>query len=42
MSRTTIYTEIMTFKISKQQKQTLAILKSKNYKVSEFIRQAIN
>jgi post-segregation antitoxin (ccd killing protein) len=36
-----IYTEVITLKISKTQKQTLDKLKSRNVKVSEFIRQAI-
>jgi metal-responsive CopG/Arc/MetJ family transcriptional regulator len=36
-----IYTEKITIKISKTQKQTLDKLKSRNVKVSEFIRQAI-
>lgn len=37
-----IYTEVVTLKISKQQKQTLNKLKSKNYKVAQFIRDAIS
>jgi hypothetical protein len=41
MSKPTIYTEIITLKITPLQKQTLNKLKSKNYKVSEFIRIAI-
>jgi hypothetical protein len=41
MSKPIIYTEIITLKISKTQKETLDKLKSKNYKVAEFIRQAI-
>lgn len=39
--RPTIYTEVITLKISKTQKQTLDKLRSKNVKVSNFIRQAI-
>jgi hypothetical protein len=41
MSKPIIYTEIITLKITPLQKQTLNKLKSKNYKVSEFIRIAI-
>lgn len=41
MPKVNKYTEVITLKISKQQKQTLDKLKSKNYKVSEFIRIAI-
>jgi hypothetical protein len=41
MSKPIIYTEIVTLKISKTQKETLDKLKNKNYKVSEFIRKAI-
>ena len=41
MSKPTIYTEVITLKITPLQKQTLDKLKSKNYKVAEFIRQAI-
>jgi len=36
-----IYTEIITLKISKTQKQTLDKLRVRNIKVSNFIRQAI-
>lgn len=36
-----IYTEVITLKISKVQKQTLAKLRSRNIKVSHFVRQAI-
>jgi post-segregation antitoxin (ccd killing protein) len=36
-----IYTEVITLKISKVQKQTLSKLRSRNIKVSNFIRQAI-
>lgn len=35
------YTEIMTIKVSKQQKETLKILASKKIKVSNFVRKAI-
>jgi hypothetical protein len=41
MPKPTIYTEIITLKITPLQKKTLDKLKSKNYKVSDFIRQAI-
>ena len=41
MPKPTIYTEIVTLKITAIQKQTLNKLKSKNYKVAEFIRVAI-
>jgi hypothetical protein len=41
MPKPTIYTEIVTLKITAIQKETLNKLKSKNYKVAEFIRQAI-
>ena len=34
-------TEVFTLKISKQQKQTLDKLKSRNIKVSDFVRKAI-
>lgn len=36
-----LYTEIFTLKISKSQKQTLEKLKSRNIKVSSFVRIAI-
>ena len=36
-----LYTEIFTLKISKSQKQTLEKLKSRNIKVSSFVRKAI-
>jgi hypothetical protein len=36
-----IYTEVITLKISKTQKQTLDKLRVRNIKVSNFIRQAI-
>ena len=36
------YTEVVTLKISKQQKETLNKLKNKKVKVSNFIRQAIS
>ena len=36
-----LYTEVFTLKISKQQKQTLDKLKSRNIKVSSFVRKAI-
>ena len=36
-----IYTEVITLKISKVQKQTLNKLRSRNIKVSHFVRQAI-
>ena len=36
-----LYTEIFTLKISKSQKLTLEKLKSKNIKVSSFVRKAI-
>lgn len=35
------YTEVITLKISKVQKKTLSKLRSRNIKVSHFIRQAI-
>ena len=41
MSRSPLYTEVFTLKISKQQKQTLEKLKSRNIKVSSFVRKAI-
>jgi len=41
MPKPTIYTEIVTLKITALQKETLNKLKSKNYKVAEFIRQSI-
>ena len=41
MPKQTIYTEVITLKITPIQKQTLEKLKSKNYKVSDFIRQSI-
>ena len=37
-----LYTEVFTLKISKQQKQTLEKLKSRNIKVSSFVRKAIS
>ena len=37
----TIYTEIQTIRFSKQQRQSLAILKSKGVNVNQFIRAAI-
>ena len=36
------YTEVVTLKISKTQKETLAKLKQRNVKVSKFIRLAIS
>lgn len=36
-----IYTEVLTLKISKTQKNTLSKLKSRNIKVAHFIRMAI-
>ena len=42
MSRNPLYTEVFTLKISKQQKQTLDKLKSRNIKVSSFVRKAIS
>ena len=36
-----LYTEVLTLKISKSQKQTLEKLKSRNIKVSSFVRKAI-
>ena len=36
-----LYTEVFTLKISKSQKQTLEKLKSRNIKVSTFVRNAI-
>ena len=41
MSRSPLYTEVFTLKISKVQKQTLEKLKSRNIKVSSFVRKAI-
>ena len=41
MSRSPLYTEVFTLKISKVQKQTLEKLKSRNIKVSDFVRKAI-
>ena len=41
MSRNPLYTEVFTLKISKQQKQTLEKLKSRNINVSSFVRKAI-
>ena len=41
MSRSPLYTEVFTLKISKVQKQTLDKLKSRNIKVSSFVRKAI-
>ena len=41
MSRSPLYTEVFTLKISKVQKQTLNKLKSRNIKVSSFVRKAI-
>ena len=41
MSRSPLYTEVFTLKISKQQKQTLDKLKYRNIKVSSFVRKAI-
>ena len=37
-----LYTEVFTLKISKVQKQTLDKLKSRNIKVSSFVRKAIS
>ena len=37
-----LYTEVFNLKISKQQKQTLEKLKSRNIKVSDFVRKAIS
>lgn len=37
-----IYTEVTTIKLSKIQKQTLAKLRTRKIKVSQFIRDAIN
>ena len=42
MSRNPFYTEVFNLKISKQQKQTLDKLKSRNIKVSSFVRKAIS
>ena len=42
MSRSPLYTEVFTLRISKQQKQTLEKLKSRNIKVSSFVRKAIS
>ena len=36
-----LYTEVFTLKISKSQKQTLEKLKSRNIKISTFVRNAI-
>ena len=36
-----LYTEVFVLKITKTQKETLEKLKSKNYKVSDFVRCAI-
>jgi hypothetical protein len=36
-----IYTQVVTLKITSTQKKTLEKLKSKNYKISDFIRQSI-
>ena len=36
-----LYTEVFTLKISKVQKRTLEKLKSRNIKVSDFVRKAI-
>ena len=41
MSRNPLYTEVFNLKISKVQKQTLDKLKSRNIKVSDFVRKAI-
>lgn len=41
MSINPLYTEVFTLKISKVQKQTLDKLKSRNIKVSSFVRKAI-
>jgi hypothetical protein len=41
MPKPNIYTEIITLKITSLQKETLNKLKSKNYKVAQFIRIAI-
>ena len=41
MSRSPLYTEVFTLKISKVQKQTLNKLKSRNINVSSFVRKAI-
>lgn len=41
MPKPILYSEVITVKISKKQKETLEVLKSKKYKVAEFIRQAI-
>jgi len=37
-----LYTEVFTLKISSTQKRTLAKLKSRNIKVSDFVRKAIS
>ena len=36
-----LYTEVLTLKISSTQKRTLEKLKSRNIKVSDFVRKAI-
>ena len=36
-----LYTEVFTLKISSKQKRTLEKLKSRNIKVSDFVRKAI-
>lgn len=41
MPKPQLYTEVITLKISKKQKETLTKLKSRKIKVSHFIRQAI-
>ena len=38
----TLYTEVFTLKISSTQKRTLEKLKSRNIKVSDFVRKAIS
>ena len=42
MSRNPLYTEVFTLKISSTQKRTLEKLKSRNIKVSDFVRKAIS
>lgn len=42
MSRNPLYTEVFTLKISATQKRTLEKLKSRNIKVSDFVRKAIS
>ena len=37
-----LYTEVLTLKISSTQKRTLEKLKSRNIKVSDFVRKAIS